>query len=109
VERTGGDIDIRWSVVSLVGGLSNGSMPNHATPPHGGRGGDAEPLSTNPGGAKEALDRIAIPQDTLVHKQCRLRVAVVEGGSAAARPDPVMAISAIRLVRVPSASTMIPA
>ena len=44
VERTGGDIEIRWSVVSLVGGLSDGGVPNHATPPHGGRGGDAEPI-----------------------------------------------------------------
>ena len=64
VERTGGDIEIRWSVVSLVGGLSDGGVPNHATPPHSGRGGDAE-LSTDPSGAKEALDRIAIPQETL--------------------------------------------
>jgi hypothetical protein len=47
VERTGGDIEIRWSVVSLVGGLSDGGVPNHATPPHSGRGGDAEP-STDP-------------------------------------------------------------
>jgi hypothetical protein len=65
MERTGGDIEMRWSVVSLVGALSDGSVPNHATPLRGGLGEDAEPTSTDPGGAKEALDRIAIPQDTL--------------------------------------------
>jgi hypothetical protein len=63
VERTG-NIEIQWRVVSLVGGLSDGSVPNHATPRRG-RVGDAEPISTDSGGAKEALDRIAIPQDTL--------------------------------------------
>jgi hypothetical protein len=63
VERTGGGIDIRWSVVSLIGGLSDGGVP--MTPPRGGRGGDAKPLSTDPSGAKEALDRIAIPQETV--------------------------------------------
>jgi L,D-transpeptidase catalytic domain len=65
MERSGGDIEMRWSVVSLVGALSDGSVPNHATPLRGGRGEDAEPTSADLGGAKEALDRIAIPQDTL--------------------------------------------
>jgi L,D-transpeptidase catalytic domain len=64
-ERTNGDTGMRWSVVSLDGGRPHGG----AVEPHGrGRGGsgrDVEPMSTDPGAAKAALDRIVIPQDAL--------------------------------------------
>jgi hypothetical protein len=49
MERTNGDTNIRWSVVSLEGGR-----------PHGGM---VEP--DGPGSAKAALDRLVIPQDAL--------------------------------------------
>jgi hypothetical protein len=64
MERTGGDANIRWSVVSLDGGHPNGG----SVEPHGRASGagsrDAEPISAT-GGAKAALDRIVIPQDVL--------------------------------------------
>jgi hypothetical protein len=60
----GGDIELRWTVVSLVGGISDAGVSSHATSLHGRRE-DAEPTSIGPGDAKEALDRIAIPEDTL--------------------------------------------
>ena len=50
MERTGGD-GMRWSVVSLDGGLGGGL----------GDGG----VSTDAGGAKSALDRVTIPQEVL--------------------------------------------
>jgi hypothetical protein len=65
IERTGSDVDMRWSVVSLNGGHADAGVAE----PHGsgrGRSGrDGEPISTDPVGAKAALDRIAIPQDAL--------------------------------------------
>ncbi len=64
IERTGSDVDMRWSVVSLNGGHADAG----ADKPHGptrGRGQAVEPMATDPGGAKAALDRIAIPQETL--------------------------------------------
>jgi hypothetical protein len=66
IERAGSDKDIRWSVVSLNGGHTDASAG--ADKPHGptrGRGQAVEPMATDPGGAKAALDRIAIPQDAL--------------------------------------------
>jgi len=66
IERAGSDKDIRWSVVSLNGGHTGASAG--ADKPHGptrGRGQAVEPMATDPGGAKAALDRIAIPQDAL--------------------------------------------
>jgi hypothetical protein len=47
-----GDLDLRWSVVSLNGGHSDDVVEPHAPP-------------ADPGAAKEALDRITIPQDIL--------------------------------------------
>ena len=51
-----GDVDMRWSVVSLNGGHSDDAVeprdPAHEPP-------------TDQGAAKEALDRITIPQDVL--------------------------------------------
>jgi L,D-transpeptidase catalytic domain len=64
MERTNGDTDLRWSVVSLEGRRAPGGVVE----PHGARGDrdrDLEPMSTDPGGAKAALDRIVIPQDAL--------------------------------------------
>jgi hypothetical protein len=65
MERTGGD-DMRWSVVSLVGGHRDAAMESHGEA-RGRRGPDAEPIpvSTDAVSAKEALDRIVIPQDVL--------------------------------------------
>jgi len=55
---------LRWNAVSLRGG-----RPSSATiEPHDGaraNSRDAEPLPTDPGSAKAALDRISIPQDAL--------------------------------------------
>jgi hypothetical protein len=63
IERTGSDM--RWSVVSLNGGHADAGAdkPHGAT--RGSRGQGVEPMATEPGGAKAALDRIAIPQDAL--------------------------------------------
>jgi hypothetical protein len=60
-----GDSNMRWSVVSLESGHPDGGVaePHSATRGHGGRGG--EPISTDPAGAKAALDRVTIPQDVL--------------------------------------------
>jgi L,D-transpeptidase catalytic domain len=63
MERIGSNVDMRWSVISLDSGHLDGGVAK----PHGrGRSGrDGEPMSTDPVGAKAALDRIAIPQDAL--------------------------------------------
>jgi hypothetical protein len=55
MERTDGDTNLRWSVVSLNGGRLPGSVLD---PP-------GEPMLTDPGSAKTALDRIVIPPDAL--------------------------------------------
>jgi hypothetical protein len=63
IERAGSDI--RWSVVSLKGGHADAG----ADKPHGpsrARGAQSiEPMPSDPGAAKAALDRITIPQDVL--------------------------------------------
>ena len=51
MERTGGENRLRWSVVSLQAGRSQGR--------------NAEPVATEPATARSALDRIVIPQDVL--------------------------------------------
>jgi hypothetical protein len=65
IERSSGDDNLRWSVVSLDGGR----RPGGTIEPHGrvrGAGGrDVEPTPTDPDSAKAALDRIVIPQDVL--------------------------------------------
>jgi hypothetical protein len=60
MERTG--TDIRWSVVSLVGGPPDaiGDGPGAA-----GKDRDVRASATDLSSAKAALDRIAIPQDTV--------------------------------------------
>jgi hypothetical protein len=64
IERTGGDVDMRWSVVSLTGGPDAGVAEPHGLR-RGRSGRGAEPISTDAVGAKAALDRITIPQDAL--------------------------------------------
>jgi hypothetical protein len=61
-ERNGGDVDLKWSVVSLDGGHPDGMVE---APARGRSARQVEPMSTDPGSAKEALDRITIPQETL--------------------------------------------
>jgi hypothetical protein len=64
MERIGGDLDMRWSVVSLDGAHPEGGAVELHGPAPGRGGRDVEPMSTDPGGAKAALDRITIPEDT---------------------------------------------
>jgi hypothetical protein len=59
MERTN-DVDLRWTVVSLQGGHEGGAVESDG---HGD--GNVEAISANPSGAKEALDRIEIPQEIL--------------------------------------------
>jgi lipoprotein-anchoring transpeptidase ErfK/SrfK len=59
MERTGDDM--RWSVVSLNNGYPDLGMAEPHGPTGGGGGGYVDPMS---GGAKAALDRIVIPEDT---------------------------------------------
>src|SRR5260370_29691962 len=61
IERTGSDI--RWSEVSLKGGHADGGADKPHGPPRGRSGQSVEPMATDPGAAKAALDRITIPQD----------------------------------------------
>jgi hypothetical protein len=63
--RTDRDSEMRWSVVSLDGGRPHGVVVDLAERARVGRGRDAEPMTTHSEGAKTALDRIVIPQDTL--------------------------------------------
>jgi L,D-transpeptidase catalytic domain len=64
IGRTGGGTDMRWSVVSLSGRHADAGANEPHGPPRGRRG-QVEPRATEPGPAKEALDRITIPQDAL--------------------------------------------
>ena len=65
MERVGAGRDLRWNVVSLLGRHPDGSGGKPNATAHGGRGGEVEAISTVPVSAKAALDRIAIPQDTV--------------------------------------------
>ena len=65
MERTKGDTNMRWGVVSLVRRRPNGRVVELQGRTRGGQGRDLEPMLTDPGGAKSALDRITIPQDVL--------------------------------------------
>jgi hypothetical protein len=65
MERTKGDTNMRWSVVSLDGGHPHGGVVEPDGRARAGRGRAAEPMLTDPGSAKTALDRIVIPQDAL--------------------------------------------
>ena len=65
IERSTDQANLRWSAISLGGGRP----PSATAEPHDGAransGRDAEPVPTDPGSAKAALDRISIPQDVL--------------------------------------------
>jgi hypothetical protein len=65
MERTNGDTDMRWSVVSLDGGRPHDGVVEPRAQARGGHGRDAEPMPIDPGSAKTALDRIVIPPDAL--------------------------------------------
>jgi hypothetical protein len=65
MERTSGDTNIRWSVVSLDGGRPHGGTVELYNPARRGRGREVEPMLTDTGSAKTALDRIVIPQGAL--------------------------------------------
>jgi hypothetical protein len=67
MERTNGEAIMRWSVVSLDGGRPHGDVAEPQVGARDGHGRDVEPMLTDPGGAKSALDRIVIPQDVLDH------------------------------------------
>jgi hypothetical protein len=64
-ERSSGDANQRWSVVSLDGGRPPGGTIEPYGRVRGGSGRDVEPMPTDPDSAKAALDRIVIPQDVL--------------------------------------------
>jgi L,D-transpeptidase catalytic domain len=63
MERTN-DVDLRWTVVSLQGGHEGGAVESDG-PARGHGDGNVEAMSANTDGAKEALDRIEIPQEIL--------------------------------------------
>jgi hypothetical protein len=65
MERTDSDTNMRWSVVSLDSGRSHDDTVEPRGRARGGPGRDVEPMLTDPGSAKTALDRIVIPQDAL--------------------------------------------
>jgi hypothetical protein len=65
MERTNGDTNPRWSVVSLDGGRPHGSAVKAQVRARGDRDRDVGPMLTDPGSAKSALDRIVIPPDVL--------------------------------------------
>ena len=64
MRRINGDTDMRWSVVSLGGRPHGGVVEPHGRA-GGGPGRDDEPMPKDLGEAKDALDRIVIPQDAL--------------------------------------------
>jgi len=65
MERTNDDTNMRWSVVSLDGGRPHDGVVEPQGRARGGHGRDVEPMPTDPGSAKTALDRIVIPPDAL--------------------------------------------
>ena len=65
MERTSGDTNIRWSVVSLDSGGAQGGLDEPHSRARGDLGRGVGPMLTDPGNAKAALERIVIPQDAL--------------------------------------------
>ena len=63
MERTKGESSMRWEVVSLERGLASVVEPQGRAGEGQGRG--VEPMPTEPGGARTALDRIVIPPEVL--------------------------------------------
>jgi len=64
MERTNGDSNIRWSVVSLHDGHHGGTVESQGRA-RGGGSYEVESMVSDPDDAKAALDRIVIPQDVL--------------------------------------------
>ncbi len=60
-----GDSNLRWNVVTLDRGRSDGGAVEPQRRGRGASGRDPSPLQTEPDSAKAALDRIVIPQDAL--------------------------------------------
>jgi hypothetical protein len=67
MRRANSDNGLRWSVVSLASGRSQGGVAEPKRRAGGGRGRDVQPPLAGPGSARAALDRIVIPQDVLDH------------------------------------------
>jgi hypothetical protein len=65
VERTSGEANMRWNVVSLDSGQAHNGGVESRGRAGGEHGRDVEPVPADPVGAKSALDRIVIPQDVL--------------------------------------------
>jgi hypothetical protein len=65
MERNKGDTNLRWSVVSLNDGHPRSSVVEPQGRARAGLARDIEPMRTDPGSAKTALDRIVIPPDEL--------------------------------------------
>ncbi len=65
MERTNGDAAMRWSAVTLDDGRPRAGVVELQGRPRGRAGQAIEPTSTDSDSAKNALDRIVIPQDTL--------------------------------------------
>ena len=66
VERTNGETDMRWNVVSLESKRPHGGAVEPKSRARGSQGRDVE-QRTDPADAKSALDRIVIPQEALDH------------------------------------------
>jgi hypothetical protein len=63
VERTSDETELRWNVVSLEGRRAPGGAVE--SPAQTGGSDGRQPVLADPGSAKDALDRIVIPQDML--------------------------------------------
>jgi len=65
VERTNGESDMRWNVVSLDGGRLPAAVVEPQSRVGGLHGRDVAPVLSEPVSAKSALDRIVIPHDVM--------------------------------------------
>ena len=65
LERTRAGKDLRWSVASLPGRNTDSNRDKPNANARERRGGEIEAISADPVSAKAALDRIAVPQDTI--------------------------------------------
>ena len=66
IERANGETDLRWNVVSLESKRPHGGAVEPKNRARGEQGRDVE-QPTDPASAKNALDRIVIPQEALDH------------------------------------------
>jgi hypothetical protein len=65
IKRTSSGVDMQWSAVSLSSGHPEAGANAPHGPTRGRRAQGAEPMATDTGDPKAALDRIAFPQDAL--------------------------------------------